>query len=130
MSPWGMGRVCNCTEQIQKNIAALGAATKSVEDELTRIATLLEQTASRVSESQSSVSEVQGLITVISDRSGQISQATDEQRMAVEEISQAIVEASEATNDVSSGATKNAKRTEEVLSLSQSIANHMAKFRT
>ena len=118
------------TEQIQKNIAALGAATKSVEDELTRIATLLEQTASRVSESQSSVSEVQGLITVISDRSGQISQATDEQRMAVEEISQAIVEASEATNDVSSGATKNAKRTEEVLSLSQSIANHMAKFRT
>ncbi|MDC5705482.1 methyl-accepting chemotaxis protein [Vibrio europaeus] len=118
------------TEQIQKNIAALDAATKSVEDELTRIATLLEQTASRVSESQSSVSEVQGLITVISDRSGQISQATDEQRMAVEEISQAIVEASEATNDVSSGATKNAKRTEEVLSLSQSIANHMAKFRT
>lgn len=118
------------TEQIQKNIVALDSATKSVEDELTRIATLLESTATRVSESQSSVSEVQSLITIISDRSGQISQATDEQRMAVEEISQAIVEASEATNDVSSGATKNAKRTEEVLSLSQSIANHMAKFRT
>lgn len=118
------------TEQIQKNIAALGGATKSVEDELTRIATLLEQTASRVSESQVSVNEVQNLISVISDRSGQISQATDEQRMAVEEISQAIVEASEATNDVSSGATTNAKRTEEVLSLSQNIANHMAKFRT
>ncbi|MCZ4293133.1 methyl-accepting chemotaxis protein [Vibrio sinaloensis] len=118
------------TEQIHKNIVALDAATKSVEDELTRIATLLETTASRVSESQSSVSEVQTLITIISDRSGQISQATDEQRMAVEEISRAIVEASEATNEVSSGATKNAKRTEEVLSLSQSIANHMAKFRT
>lgn len=118
------------TEQIQKNIAALDAATKSVEDELTRIATLLETTASRVSESQSSVGEVQTLIAIISDRSGQISQATDEQRMAVEEISRAIVEASEATNEVSSGATKNAKRTQEVLSLSQSIANHMAKFRT
>lgn len=118
------------TEQIQKNITALDAATKSVEDELTRIATLLEQTASRVSESQDSVSEVQSLITIISDRSGQISQATDEQRMAVEEISRAIVEASEATNDVSSGATKNAQRTEEVLSLSQSIADHMTKFRT
>lgn len=118
------------TEQIQKNISALGAATKSVEDELTRIATLLEQTASRVSESQSSVGEVQSLISIISDRSGQISQATDEQRMAVEEISRAIVEASEATNDVSEGATQNAKRTEEVLSLSQQIANHMAKFRT
>lgn len=118
------------TEQIQKNITALDAATKSVEDELTRIATLLEKTASRVSESQDSVSEVQSLITIISDRSGQISQATDEQRMAVEEISRAIVEASEATNDVSSGATKNAQRTEEVLSLSQSIADHMTKFRT
>ncbi|NOH60592.1 methyl-accepting chemotaxis protein [Vibrio sp. RE88] len=118
------------TEQIQKNITALGVATKSVEDELTRIATLLESTATRVSESQTSVGEVQTLITIISDRSGQISQATDEQRMAVEEISQAIVEASEATNDVSSGATQNAKRTEEVLGLSQSIASHMAKFRT
>ncbi|USD34703.1 MULTISPECIES: methyl-accepting chemotaxis protein [Vibrio] len=118
------------TEQIQKNIAALGVATKSVEDELTRIATLLESTAARVSDSQSSVGEVQSLITIISDRSGQISQATDEQRMAVEEISQAIVEASEATNEVSSGATQNAQRTEEVLSLSQSIASHMAKFRT
>ncbi|GLT16896.1 hypothetical protein GCM10007938_06730 [Vibrio zhanjiangensis] len=118
------------TEQIQKNIAALGSATKSVEDELTRIATLLEDTAARVSESQASVGEVQSLITVISDRSGQISQATDEQRMAVEEISRAIVEASEATNEVSSGADQNAKTTEEVLSLSQSIAKHMAKFRT
>ncbi|RTZ17751.1 methyl-accepting chemotaxis protein [Vibrio aquaticus] len=118
------------TEQIQKNIAALGAATKSVEDELTRISALLEQTATRVSESRASVSEVESLITVISERSGQISQATDEQRMAVEEISQAIVEASEASNEVSSGATQNTKRTEEVLSLSQSIANHMAKFRT
>lgn len=118
------------TEQIQKNIAALGVATQSVEDELTRIATLLEQTAVRVSESQSSVGEVKSLITIISDRSGQISHATDEQRLAVEEISQAIVEASEAANDVSEGATKNANRTEEVLSLSQNIANHMAKFRT
>ncbi|MFW7526460.1 methyl-accepting chemotaxis protein [Vibrio ostreicida] len=118
------------TEQIQKNIGALGAATKSVEDELTRIATLLETTAARVSESQVSVGEVQSLITVISDRSGQISQATDEQRMAVEEISQAIVEASEATNEVSAGATRNAQSTEEVLGLSQSIASHMAKFRT
>lgn len=118
------------TEQIQKNITALGVATKSVEDELTRIATLLESTASRVSESQSSVGEVQTLITIISDRSGQISQATDEQRAAVEEISQAIVEASEATNEVSAGATQNAQRTEEVLGLSQSIAGHMAKFRT
>lgn len=118
------------TEQIQKNITALGVATKSVEDELTRIATLLEATASRVSESQASVGEVQSLITIISDRSGQISQATDEQRMAVEEISQAIVEASEATNEVSSGATQNAQRTQEVLGLSQSIASHMAKFRT
>jgi methyl-accepting chemotaxis protein len=118
------------TEQIQKNISALGAATKSVEDELTRIATLLEQTASRVSESQSSVGEVQSLIAIISDRSGQISQATDEQRMAVEEISRAIVEASEASNEVSEGATRNATRTEEVLSLSQQIANHMTKFRT
>jgi len=118
------------TEQIQKNIAALGGATKSVEDELTRIATLLEQTASRVSESQISVTEVQSLINTISERSGQISQATDEQRMAVEEISRAIVEASEATNDVASGATQNAQRTEEVLGLSKSIATHMSKFRT
>ncbi|MBU2899267.1 methyl-accepting chemotaxis protein [Vibrio hepatarius] len=118
------------TEQIQKNITALGSATKSVEDELTRIATLLEDTATRVSESQSSVGEVQSLITVISDRSGQISQATDEQRMAVEEISRAIVEASEATNEVASGADQNAQTTEEVLSLSQSIASHMSKFRT
>ena len=70
------------------------------------------------------------LITSLSDRSGQISHATDEQRVAVEGISQAIVEASEAANDVSEGATKNANRTEEVLSLSQNIANHMAKFRT
>ncbi|NOH72056.1 methyl-accepting chemotaxis protein [Vibrio pectenicida] len=118
------------TEQIQKNITALGSATKSVEDELTRIATLLEDTATRVSESQASVGEVQSLITVISDRSGQISQATDEQRMAVEEISRAIVEASEATNEVASGADQNAQRTEEVLSLSQNIASHMSKFRT
>ena len=118
------------TEQIQKNITALGSATKSVEDELTRIATLLEDTAARVSESQESVGEVQSLITIISDRSGQISQATDEQRMAVEEISRAIVEASEATNEVASGADQNAQTTEEVLSLSQSIANHMSKFRT
>ena len=118
------------TEQIQKNITALGSATKSVEDELTRIATLLEDTATRVSESQSSVGEGQSLITVISDRSGQISQATDEQRMAVEEISRAIVEASEATNEVASGADQNAQTTEEVLSLSQSIASHMSKFRT
>ncbi|HHI5036767.1 TPA: methyl-accepting chemotaxis protein [Vibrio parahaemolyticus] len=117
------------TEQIQKNIVALGSATKSVEEELTRIATLLEKTASQVGESQGSVSEVQSLITILSERSGQISQATDDQRMAVEEISQAIVEASEASNEVSSGATKNAQRTDQVLELSQSIAQHMSKFR-
>ncbi|WP_390903539.1 methyl-accepting chemotaxis protein [Vibrio paucivorans] len=118
------------TEQIQKNITALDNATKSVEDELTRIATMLESTASRVGESQHSVTEVQQLITHISERSGQISQATEEQRMAVEEISQAIVEASEATTDVSAGASQNSQRTQEVLELSQSIAKHMTKFRT
>ncbi|EGR7951120.1 methyl-accepting chemotaxis protein [Vibrio vulnificus] len=118
------------TEQIQKNIVALGNATKSVEQELSRIASLLEKTASRVSESQHSVNQVQELISIISDRNGQISQATEEQRQAVEEISQAIVEASEASNDVSSGAVQTAQRTEEVLSLSKNIAQHMKKFRT
>ncbi|HFQ5254970.1 TPA: methyl-accepting chemotaxis protein [Vibrio vulnificus] len=118
------------TEQIQKNIVALGNATNSVEQELSRIASLLEKTASRVSESQHSVNQVQELISIISDRNGQISQATEEQRQAVEEISQAIVEASEASNDVSSGAVQTAKRTEEVLSLSKNIAQHMKKFRT
>ncbi|HAS8511831.1 TPA: methyl-accepting chemotaxis protein [Vibrio vulnificus] len=118
------------TEQIQKNIVALGNATNSVEQELTRIASLLEKTASRVSESQHSVNQVQELISIISDRNGQISQATEEQRQAVEEISQAIVEASEASNDVSSGAVQTAQRTEEVLSLSKNIAQHMKKFRT
>ncbi|MBE3669709.1 methyl-accepting chemotaxis protein [Vibrio navarrensis] len=118
------------TEQIQKNIATLGSATTSVEQELSRIASLLEKTATRVSDSQDSVNQVQELISVISDRNGQISQATEEQRQAVEEISQAIVEASEASNEVSSGAIQNAQRTEEVLDLSQSIARHMTKFRT
>ncbi|MGL0816404.1 methyl-accepting chemotaxis protein [Vibrio vulnificus] len=118
------------TEQIQKNIVALGNATNSVEQELSRIASLLEKTASRVSESQHSVNQVQELISIISDRNGQISQATEEQRQAVEEISQAIVEASEASNDVSSGAVQTAQRTEEVLSLSKNIAQHMKKFRT
>ncbi|MCG6272511.1 methyl-accepting chemotaxis protein [Vibrio vulnificus] len=118
------------TEQIQKNIVALGNATNSVEQELSRIASLLEKTASRVSESQRSVNQVQELISIISDRNGQISQATEEQRQAVEEISQAIVEASEASNDVSSGAVQTAQRTEEVLSLSKNIAQHMKKFRT
>ncbi len=118
------------TDEIQKNIVSLGEATKSVEDELTRIAVLLDETASKVCESQGSVVEVQSLISVISDRSGQISKATDEQRIAVEDINRAIVEASEATNDVSSGAAQNAKRTEEVLGFSQQIASHMAKFRT
>ncbi len=118
------------TEQIQKNIVALGNATNSVEQELSRIASLLEKTASRVSESQHSVNQVQVLISIISDRNGQISQATEEQRQAVEEISQAIVEASEASNDVSSGAVQTAQRTEEVLSLSKNIAQHMKKFRT
>ncbi|HAS6110037.1 TPA: HAMP domain-containing protein [Vibrio vulnificus] len=118
------------TEQIQKNIVALGNATNSVEQELSRIASLLEKTASRVSESQNSVNQVQELISIISDRNGQISQATEEQRQAVEEISQAIVEASEASNDVSSGAVQTAQRTEEVLSLSKNIAQHMKKFRT
>ncbi|HFQ4854964.1 TPA: methyl-accepting chemotaxis protein [Vibrio vulnificus] len=117
------------TEQIQKNIVALGNATNSVEQELSRIASLLEKTASRVSESQHSVNQVQELISIISDRNGQISQATEEQRQAVEEISQAIVEASEASNDVSSGAVQTAQRTEEVLSLSKNIAQHMKKFR-
>ncbi|HFQ5301088.1 TPA: methyl-accepting chemotaxis protein [Vibrio vulnificus] len=118
------------TEQIQKNIVALGNATNSVEQELSRIASLLEKTASRVSESQHSVNQVQELISIISDRNGQISQATEEQRQAVEEISQAIVEASEASNDVSSGAVQTAQRTEEVLNLSKNIAQHMKKFRT
>ncbi|HFQ4955227.1 TPA: methyl-accepting chemotaxis protein [Vibrio vulnificus] len=118
------------TEQIQKNIVALGNATNSVEQELSRIASLLEKTASRVSESQHSVNQVQELISIISDRNGQISQATEEQRQAVEEISQAIVEASEASNDVSSGAVQTTQRTEEVLSLSKNIAQHMKKFRT
>lgn len=118
------------TEQIQKNIATLGGATTSVEQELSRIASLLERTAIKVGDSQSSVNHVQELIGVISDRNGQISQATEEQRQAVEEISQAIVEASEAANEVSDGAVQNAQRTEEVLSLSQSIAKHMTKFRT
>lgn len=118
------------TEQIQSNITALDNATKSVEDEITRISTMLEVTASKVAESQSSVKEVEELIAHISDKSGQISQATEEQRMAVEEISQAIVEASEASNEVSHGASTNAKRTEEVLALSNSIAQHMTKFRT
>lgn len=118
------------TEQIQSNITALDNATKSVEDEITRISTMLEVTASKVAESQTSVKEVEELIAHISDKSGQISQATEEQRMAVEEISQAIVEASEASSDVSHGASTNAKRTEEVLSLSNSIAQHMTKFRT
>ncbi|EHU0327309.1 methyl-accepting chemotaxis protein [Vibrio vulnificus] len=118
------------TEQIQKNIVALGNATNSVEQELSRIASLLEKTASRVSESQHSVNQVQELISIISDRNGQISLATEEQRQAVEEISQAIVEASEASNDVSSGAVQTAQRTEEVLSLSKNIAQHMKKFRT
>ncbi|HAS6260844.1 TPA: methyl-accepting chemotaxis protein [Vibrio vulnificus] len=118
------------TEQIQKNIVALGNATNSVEQELSRIASLLEKTASRVSESQHSVNQVQELISIISDRNGQISQATEEQRQAVEEISQAIVEASEASNEVSSGAVQTAQRTEEVLSLSKNIAQHMKKFRT
>ncbi|HAU8296105.1 TPA: HAMP domain-containing protein [Vibrio vulnificus] len=118
------------TEQIQKNIVALGNATNSVEQELSRIASLLEKTASRVTESQHSVNQVQELISIISDRNGQISQATEEQRQAVEEISQAIVEASEASNDVSSGAVQTAQRTEEVLNLSKNIAQHMKKFRT
>ena len=111
------------TEQIQTNISALDNATKSVEDEINRISNMLEVTASKVGESQSSVKEVEKLIAHISDKSEQISQATEEQRIAVEEISQAIVEASEASNEVSHGASKNAKRTEDVLAL-------MAKFRT
>ncbi|MBW3695866.1 methyl-accepting chemotaxis protein [Vibrio sp. T187] len=118
------------TEQIQTNITALDNATKSVEDEITRISTMLETTAAKVAESQLSVKEVEELIAHISDKSGQISQATEEQRMAVEEISQAIVEASEASNDVSDGASTNAKRTEEVLTLSNNIAQHMTKFKT
>ena len=118
------------TEQIQKNIQALDQATKSVEDELTRIATMLENTAEKVGASQNSVKEVQELINHISERSGQISHATEEQRMAVEEISQAIVEASDASSEVSAGAVENSNNSQEVLSLSKSIAGHMSKFRT
>ncbi len=58
------------TEQIQKNIQALDQATKSVEDELTRIATMLENTAEKVGDSQHSVKEVQEMINHISERSG------------------------------------------------------------
>ncbi|MCL9781693.1 methyl-accepting chemotaxis protein [Vibrio sp. S4M6] len=118
------------TEQIQKNIQALDQATKSVEDELTRIATMLENTAEKVADSQHSVKEVQELINHISERSGQISHATEEQRMAVEEISQAIVEASDASNEVSAGAVENSNNSQKVLELSKSIAEHMSKFRT
>ena len=118
------------TEQIQTNISALNQATNSVESEISRIATMLESTASKVADSRSYVTDVQGLISTLSEQSGQISHATEEQRTAVEEISQAIVEASDASEEVSATALQNSANSEEVLRLSQTIAQHMAKFRT
>lgn len=117
------------TEEIQNNIRSLGAATKNVEEEILRIAKLLEATAGRVSESQVSVELIQRTIGDMADKSAQISQATEEQRQAIAEVSQAIVEASEASNELTGSAQVNASTTREVLLLSSNIKGHMRKFK-
>ena len=80
--------------------------------------------------SQQSVKEIQVLIDNISEQSAQISHSTEKQRMAVEGMSQAIIAASDSSTEVSIGASENANNSEQVLSLSQNIVDHMSKFRT
>ncbi len=118
------------TDQIKANITNLNRAANTVEEELTRMTGLLEETAVKVSHSQSSIRNVKSSVEMISERSDQIHQAAAEQRTAIEEISLAIVLSSEAANSVYDRAAQNAEGTKRVSAISALITEHMAKFRT